>query len=81
MVDTGARRAGGSGSGPLKSEDGERPARQAETGEDARHRLAEGQIEESLSPEELDKIAHEVISQLKRQIELDAIRVGEDEWD
>jgi hypothetical protein len=79
MVDTGARRAGGSG--PLKSEDGERPARQAETGEDARHRLAEGQIEESLSPEELDKIAHEVISQLKRQIELDAIRVGEDEWD
>lgn len=79
MVDTGARRAGGSG--PLKSEDGERPTRQAETGEDARHRLAEGQIEESLSPEELDKIAHEVISQLKRQIELDAIRVGEDEWD
>lgn len=79
MVETGARRSGGAG--PLRSTDGERPARQAETGEQARHRLAEGQIEESLSPEEVDKIAHEVISQLKRQIELDAIRVGEDEWD
>jgi hypothetical protein len=80
MVEPGSRGAPRA-AGPLRSTDGERPARQAETGEQARHRLAKGQIEESLSPEEVDKIAHEVISQLKRQIELDAIRVGEDEWD
>ena len=79
LVETGT--GGRAADGIQRSQDGERPTRKAETGEDARHRLAEGQIEESLSPEEVDKIAHEVIATLKRQIELDAIRVGEDEWD
>jgi len=29
----------------------------------------------------VEKIADEVITQLKRSLELDATRIGEDEWD
>ena len=64
----------------LRSTPGQRPSRKAETGEEARHRLA-SQIDPSMSPEEVDKVARDVIDQLGQWLEFDAQRVGEDEWD
>jgi len=79
MVETAvARRAA---EAALRSTPGERPAQRSETGEEARHRLGGDQIDENLSPEEVEKIAFEVIMQLKQALELDATRIGEDEWD
>jgi hypothetical protein len=79
MVETAvARRAA---EAALRSTPGERPGQRTETGEEARHRLGGDQIDENLSPEEVEKIAFEVIMQLKQALELDATRIGEDEWD
>jgi len=79
LVETAAARRAAESA--LRSTPGERPAQRAETGEEARHRLGSDQIDENLSPEEVEKIADEVITQLKRSLELDATRIGEDEWD
>ncbi|MBU0550901.1 hypothetical protein KJ940_05305 [Myxococcota bacterium] len=65
----------------LRSTPGERPQRKAETNEEARHRLAGGQIDDHLSPEEVEAISEEVLDQLRRAMEFDATRIGEDEWD
>jgi len=65
----------------LRSTPGQRPERKAETNEEARHRLASSQIDDNLSPEEVETIAKEAISQLKRNLEFDADRIGEDIWD
>jgi glycosyltransferase involved in cell wall biosynthesis len=55
MVETAvARRAA---EAALRSTPGERPAQRSETGEEARHRLGGDQIDENLSPEEVEKIA------------------------
>jgi hypothetical protein len=51
-----------------------------ETSEKARHRLA-SQTEEDLSPEEIEQIAEEVITMLRRESEFDRLRLGDDEWD
>jgi hypothetical protein len=77
LVETGARQA----EVALRSTPGERPGRKAETNEEARHRLASGQVDDNLSPEEVDEIAREVIALLKRELELEAARSGGDEWD
>ncbi|MSP70991.1 MAG: hypothetical protein EXR76_02160 [Myxococcales bacterium] len=78
MVETSARRAA---EVAQRSTPGERPERQAETNEEARHRQASDQIDGSLSPEDVDEIAREVVVLLKRELELDADRIGQDEWD
>lgn len=77
LVETGARAA----EVALRSTPGQRPGRKAETNEEARHRLASGQVDDNLSPEEVDEIAREVIALLKRELELEAARSGGDEWD
>ena len=78
MVETSGRRAA---EVAQRSTPGERPERQAETNEEARHRQASDQIDGSLSPEDVDEIAREVVVLLKRELELDADRIGQDEWD
>jgi hypothetical protein len=77
LVETGSRAAGDQ---PLRSTAGETPGRNAEKNEESRHRLAE-QMEGDLSPEEIDEIAEEVIGILRREVEFDMARLGEDEWD
>lgn len=77
LVETGSRAAGDQ---PLRSAAGETPGRNAEKNEESRHRLAE-QMEGDLSPEEIDEIAEEVIGILRREVEFDMARLGEDEWD
>ncbi len=77
LVEVGNRPASGQA---MRSTPGQRPARKAETGEEARHRLA-SQIDSSMSTEEVDRVARDVIDQLGRWLEFDAQRVGEDEWD
>ena len=77
LVETGGPRAGV----PLRSTPGERPKGKAETGEEARHRLAGDQIDDNLSPEEVDEIAQQVIQQVGYAQEFDAARIGEEEWD
>ena len=59
---------------------GQKGGGKAETGEAARHKLA-GQVDEDLSPEEVDEIAGDVIDRLRRLIEFEMTRLGEDEWD
>jgi hypothetical protein len=53
---------------------------QASTTEDARHKNAE-QTDELLPPEEVERLAAEVIDRIKRELEFDAARTGEDGWD
>lgn len=67
------------GQQPLRST-GESGTPKAETDDEARHRLA-SQTEGDLSPEEIETIATEIISILRREQEFDASRFGEDEWD
>lgn len=76
LVETGSHAAGG----PMRSAAGETPGRSAETNEQSRHRLAE-RMEGDLSPEEIEEIAEEVIEMLRREVEFDMARLGEDEWD
>jgi hypothetical protein len=38
-------------------------------------------MEGDLSPEEIEEIAEEVIGILRREVEFDMARLGEDEWD
>lgn len=73
MVDTGARAA----EQALRSTPGQRPERKAETNEEARHRNAE-QSEDSLSPEEVERIARDVIARLEKEAEADRDLFGED---
>ncbi len=61
----------------LRSTPGQRPQRKAETAEGARHRNAD-QSEDSLSPEEVERIARDVITMLEREAEFDLDRLGED---
>ncbi len=68
-----------SGEQPLRST-GESAGSKPETNTEARHRLA-SQTEGDLSPEELDQLATEVITQLRRELEFEGARFGEDEWD
>lgn len=75
-IETGKR---ASGDQPLRST-GESAGPRTDTNDDARHRLA-SQTEGDLSPEELERIADEVISQLRRELEFEGSRFGEDEWD
>lgn len=77
LVDTAARAA----QQALASTPGQRPGRKAETNEESRHRLAEGQIDDELSPETVDQVAREVIESLRQLMEFEAARNGEDEWD
>lgn len=53
---------------------------QASTTEEARHKNAE-QTDELLPPEEVERLATEVIDRIKRELEFDAARTGEDGWD
>ncbi|MEZ4433133.1 MAG: hypothetical protein R3F65_12035 [bacterium] len=76
LVETGRA----AGDQPLRSATGETPGRSAEKNEESRHRLAE-QMEGDLSPEEIEEIAEEVIGILRREVEFDMARLGEDEWD
>lgn len=76
MVDPGARAA----EQALRSTPGERPTRDVETSEEAQHRLAD-QVGEEISPEETERLAREIISRLKRELEFDAARLGDDAWD
>ena len=76
MVDPGARAA----EQALRSTPGERPTRDTETSEEAQHRLAD-QVGEEISPEETERLAREIISRLKRELEFDAARMGDDAWD
>lgn len=65
---------------PMRSAAGETPGRSAEKNEQSRHRLAE-QMEGDLSPEEINEIAEEVLEMLRREVEFNSARLGEDEWD
>lgn len=76
LVDPGARAA----EQALRSTPGERPARDSETSEEAKHRLSD-QVGEELSPEETERLAREIIDRLKRELEFDAARMGDDAWD
>ena len=60
----------------IKAELGKRP----ETADQVRHRLS-GETEGDLSPEEVEEIADEVISMLRREAEFDRLVLGDDEWD
>ena len=51
-----------------------------ETADQVRHRLA-GDTEGDLSPEEIEQIADEVITMLRREAEFDRLILGDDEWD
>lgn len=73
MVDTTARAE----EHALRSTPGMRPDRKAETNEEARHRNAE-QSEDTLSPEEVDRIARDVIARLEKEAEADQDLFGED---
>lgn len=53
---------------------------QASTTEESRHKNAE-QTDELLPPEEVERLAAEVIDRIKRELEFDAARTGEDGWD
>jgi hypothetical protein len=74
MIETGARTAVEQA---LRSTPGQRPQRGAETAESARHRNAD-QSEDSLSPEEIERIARDIITTLEREAEFDLDRLGED---
>ena len=80
MVDTG-KAAAPAPESVLRSTPGERPGQKAETTEESRHRLARNQVDDQLSDDEVDKIAEQVIYTLKREVEMDNYRYGEDEWD
>ncbi|MFN3203002.1 MAG: hypothetical protein ACE366_31705 [Bradymonadia bacterium] len=80
MVDTG-HASQPSPESVLRSTPGERPNSKAETSEESRHRLARNQVDDQLSDEEVDKIAEQVIYTLKREVEMDNTRYGDDEWD
>ena len=53
---------------------------QATTTEEARHKNSE-QTDELIPPEEVERLAAEVIDRIKRELEFDAARMGEDGWD
>lgn len=55
-------------------------ASQATTTEEARHKNSE-QTDELIPPEEVERLAAEVIDRIKRELEFDAARMGEDGWD
>jgi hypothetical protein len=74
MIETGARMAVEQA---LRSTPGQRPQQQSETAEEARHRNAD-QSEDSLSPEEIERIARDIITMLEREAEFDLDRLGED---
>ena len=80
MVDT-SQAAAPAPESVLRSTPGERPGQKAETTEESRHRLARNQVDDQLSDDEVDKIAEQVIYTLKREVEMDNYRYGEDEWD
>ncbi|MCA9558273.1 MAG: hypothetical protein KC583_06870, partial [Myxococcales bacterium] len=76
MVETGRA----SGGGEVLRSTGKKGGGKAKTGEAERHEKAD-QIDENLSPEEIETIAGDVIDRLRRIIEFEMTRLGEDEWD
>lgn len=52
----------------------------AQTVEESRHKNAE-QTDELMPPEEVERLASEVIDRIKRELEFDLARTGEDGWD
>lgn len=52
----------------------------AQTVEESRHKNAE-QTDELIPPEEVERLAAEVIDRIKRELEFDLARTGEDGWD